>query len=447
MNYNLVNKFFVLIFIAVLCACSTRHTEKQQSVLLWFDATANYERFSTPDSIDFYLDKCVAVGVTDIIVDVRPISGELLYKSNIAPFLEEWKGVRRDPDFEFLTHFIEEGHKRKLKVHAALNMFVGGHNHFDRGIVYTEHPEWQTINYTSEGMKPITELKKKYSAMMNPVNPEVQKYLLSILKELVEKYPKLDGIILDRGRFDGIQADFSELSRVTFEAYIGKKIDNFPVDIYEWKTNPEGKPEMVEGQLFKIWLEWRASVIWSFFDKARTVVKSVNPNIIFGDYTGAWYSSYYDVGANWASQQYDPSVDYGWATADYKKYGYAELLDLFTVGCYFTEISIEDVNRMNEENINRTEAGMRATKDPENSVEGSAELALKVTKGVMPLYGGLYVEQYPDREQFAKAIEMCRRKTDGVMIFDIVHIINRGWWDSFQAGINAPVIQEKQEKK
>ena len=430
--------FWVIGLVALFSACSTQTAEKKQKALLWFDATANFARFASSDSIVFYLDKCVDAGVTDIIIDVRPISGDLLFKSEIAPFLNEWRGVERDQNFDFLDCFIKEGHKRKFKVHAALNMFVGGHNYFDRGIVYTDYPQWQSINYTPEGMKPITELKKKYSAMMNPANPEVREYLLSILKELVEKYPKLDGVTLDRGRFDGIQADFSDLSKTLFETYIGQKIENFPVDIYEWKTDVEGKEEMAKGPLFKKWLEWRASVIYSFYEQARATVKSVNPDIVFGNYTGAWYSSYFDVGVNWASQQYDPSADYDWATPDYKKYGYAEVLDLFTVGCYFTEISRDDVKKMNEENITRSEAGMRTNKDPENSVEGSAELAMKVTMGVTPLYGGLYVEQYSSGEEFAKAMEMCRKKTGGVMIFDIVHIINRGWWDALKAGINNP---------
>ena len=33
----------------------------------------------------------------------------------------------------------------------------------------------------------------------------------------------------------------------------------------------------------------------------------VNPNISFGTYTGAWYPSYYEVGVNFASKNYDPS--------------------------------------------------------------------------------------------------------------------------------------------
>ena len=428
--------FGVIGLLTLFSACSRQSAEEKQKVILWFDATANFARFSSPDSIVFYLDKCAESGVTDIIIDMRPISGEVLYNSDIAPFLHEWMGAERDPNFDFLGCFIEEGHKRNFKVHASMNMFVGGHNYFDRGIVYTDYPQWQSLNYTPEGMKPITELKKKYSAMMNPVNPEVREYLFSILRELVGKYPKLDGVIIDRGRFDGIQADFSDLSKTVFESYIGQPVENFPNDIYEWKTNTDGQPEMVEGVLYKKWLEWRVSVIYSFFEQARAAVKSVNPKISFGNYTGAWYSSYYDVGVNWASKKYDPSADYKWATPDYKKYGFVELLDLFMVGCYFTEISIEDVNKMNEENINRTEAGMRATKDPENSVEGSAELALKVTMGAARPYGSLYVEQYPNAEQFTKAMEMCRRKTGGVMIFDIVHIINKDWWDAFKAGIN-----------
>ena len=44
-------------------------------------------------------------------------------------------------------------------------------------------------------------------------------------------------------------------------------------------------------------------------------------------YTGAWYPTYFEVGVNWASRNYDVSKDFSWATPDYKNYGFAELLD------------------------------------------------------------------------------------------------------------------------
>ncbi|MCS2194165.1 hypothetical protein NXW20_00200 [Bacteroides faecis] len=75
---------------------------------------------------------------------------------------------------------------------------------------------------------------------------------------------------------------------------------------------------------------------------ARKEVKAVNPDISFGTYTGAWYPSYYEVGVNFAGNQYDPSKDFDWATPEYKNYGYAELIDLYATGNYYTDITIEE---------------------------------------------------------------------------------------------------------
>ncbi len=133
---------------------------------------------------------------------------------------------------------------------------------------------------------------------------------------------------------------------------------------------------------------------------------------------------------NWASQKYDPSQEYTWATPNYKNYGYADLLELYTTGCYFFEVTKAEVEKLNDEMIKRNEAGMGKTKDYWYSVEGSAEIAKKVIMDVIPVIGGLYVEQYKNHpEQFQRAVKMCLDKTDGLMIFDIVHIINFGWWD------------------
>lgn len=43
--------------------------------MMWFDATANFERFSHRDSISHYLQKISAIGFTDVVVDIRPITG------------------------------------------------------------------------------------------------------------------------------------------------------------------------------------------------------------------------------------------------------------------------------------------------------------------------------------------------------------------------------------
>lgn len=398
--------------------------------LLWFDATANFERLSYKDSITYYLSKAKELGFTDVVLDLKPITGEVLYDSKFAPKMIEWNNFYREENFDFPAFFISEAHKLGLKVQASINVFVAGHNFFDRGLVYQDKSHWQTINYTDSGFVPITKMKHKYSAMINPANPEVQEYELKIMEELVRKYPELDGLILDRVRFDGIEADFSPLSIQMFEKYLGEKIQKFPDDIYKWTKNEKGEKIRIDGKYFKKWLEWRASVIYNFMKEAKERIKRVNPKILFGVYTGAWYPVYYEVGVNWASQKYDPSKEYDWATPEYKNYGYADLLEIFTTGCYFFEVTKDEVEKLNEDLIKRNEAGMGRTKEYWYSVEGSAEIAKKVVMNAVPVIGGLYVEQYKDHpDQFKRAIKMCLEKTDGLMIFDIVHIINFGWWD------------------
>lgn len=409
----------------------------QKGNLMWFDATANFERLSYPDSIDYYFTRVKQLGFTDVVIDLKPITGETLYPSQFAAKMNSWQGFQRDSSFAFLEYCISSAHKLNLKIHASINVFVAGHNYFDRGPVYTNKAHWQSINYTDSVLVPISSLKHKYSAMTNPALPEVREHELSIIAELVANYPLLDGIILDRVRYDGIEADFSEYSRTAFEKFAGLTVENFPDDIYTYSKNTEGKSIRTPGKFYKKWLEWRASVVHSFFKEARGIVKKISPSILFGDYTGAWYPLYYEVGVNWASDKYDPSAEYEWATPEYKNFGYASLLDLYTTGCYFFEVTKDEVSKLNEENIKRGEAAMGNTKEYWYSVEGSAEIAMKVIKGDVPVIGGLYVEQYKGfPEQFIRAMRMCRSKTDGLMIFDIVHIINYGWWDVLAEGMN-----------
>lgn len=57
--------------------------------------------------------------------------------------------------------------------------------------------------------------------------------------------------------------------------------------------------------------------------------------------------------------------------------------------------------------------------------------------GSVPVIGGLYVEQYKDHpEQFRRAIKICLEKTDGLMIFDLVHLINYNYWSVLEDEIS-----------
>lgn len=437
MELKVMKRFIVYSFVFLFVVVSSINAAPKPK-LMWFDATGNYEMLCNSDSVCYYLDKVKQLGFTDAVIDVKPISGEVLFNSKIAPQLKDWQGYKRTSSFDILELFIAEAHKRNLKVHASLNTFVEGHNYVDRGPVYVDRQQWQSINYTDSGMVPISKQKHKYSAMTNPANREVQLYEISILKELVSNYPELDGLILDRVRYDCVEADFSDLSRGLFEKYINAKVEKYPDDIFRWGKDEKGISKIYEGKLFQKWIEWRASVIYNFIVEAKAEVKKINPKISFGDYTGAWYPTYYELGVNWASKNYNPYPKYYWATENYKKYGYAEQLDLYTTGCYFFEVTKDEVAKLNEINSQRTEAAMKQGREPWYSVEGSIEMAQSVTMNAVPIYGGVYVGQYKEKnspEQFAKAVAMCLKKSDGLMVFDIVHLIHNNWWDAMEKGI------------
>ncbi len=386
--------------------------------LLWVDATSNMPRLSnSKDSIAKYVLMAKNAGITDLVVDVRPICSEVLYKSAIAPQLKEWKGFNRTATFDYLQAFIDEAKKNGIYVYASINTFTGGHLYSpfwnqavsgERKALAIEHPEWISQSYVWDGTKGKIESMWTYykngfgskpCAFLNPVNPEVQKYLLSIIKEICTNY-EVRGIILDRGRFDSLESEFSDLTRKAFEEYIGQTITNWPEDVFKWT----GKGVKTDGPYYKKWLEFRVSIIYKFFQATKNVVKPTGKEL--GAYVGAWYASYYNEGVNWGSKTSDYCLSFDWATPQYKNYGYAEELDFITTGCYSgTKAGVENYIRQSQKAIN----------------------------GAIPIAAGLYVDDYISLEKktagqgktaFAECIDAARNGTENVMIFDIVHMNN-----------------------
>lgn len=415
------------------CGKKADAQEPSKPALMWFDATGNYNRFNQKDSIDIYLKKIADLGFTHAIVDVRPITGYLMYDSELAPRLNEWNGVK-GPDFDYLGHFIEQGHKNGLEVHASLNVFCAGHNYVDRGLIYDGHPEWATIVLDPvKGLIPITEQKEKYGAMVNPLNEEYRQYMKDVLTDLIARYPELDGVMLDRVRYDGISADFSDLSRQKFEEYIGEKVENYPDDILSWKVEEGKAPVPVPGKLANKWYEWRTKNITDYMDELRQTVKTAKPDMSFGTYSGAWYPSYYEVGVNFASKDYDPSEEFEWATPDYKNYGYAELIDLYTTGNYYTNVTIADYEKTPELVWNETDS--QGHSSPWYCVEGSCQNLRRIMKD-NKFIGGILVDQFYDNPgRLTETIVENIKDSDGLMVFDICHIAQKNLWKEVEEGM------------
>jgi conserved hypothetical protein len=408
---------------------------------IWVDAAANFPDFAdSKENIARDLAKAKEAGFTDIVVDVRPTTGDVLFRTSVVDQVE-WLGawlpggyskVFRTATWDYLQAFIDEGKKLDLRIHAAINTFTGGNQTTlgGAGVVFRDEAKraWTTDLNTADGITNIMSTTKS-AKFFNPVLPEVQDYLCAMLRDLAA-YEGLAGIFLDRGRFDGFMSDFSNYTRGKFEEYIGQPVVNFPSDILP-AGHSSGIPSPVPANM-KQWLEFRAKGIHDFMAKARNAVKSVNSSIKFGVYVGGWYASYYDVGVNWASPNYDTSSKFSWATKKYMDYGYADMMDQMLIGAYAAP------NRVNG--------------TAEWTMEGFCRMAKERTMGACPMVaGGPDVGNWDSNNQFSQdeenravtaSVAACINACDGYFLFDMIHLKNADQWSYVKAGIDG-VINEK----
>ena len=276
-------------------------------------------------------------------------------------------------------------------------------------------------------IRPVSAWADIPHGFVNPLLPQVQAYELALLEEVISHY-QIDGIVLNKVRYHSINCDFSPKTRKLFEDYLGKEVENWPEDILTLKFT-DGKKQFELGPLAKEWFYFRSLGIKDFIIKARERVKSLRPDLVFGDYSDSWYPDYYALGANWASNKYQ--FDSPLAKDGYKDTGYAEVLDFLISGNYYEDVYLKDLeNKVKAKVAIRTEAGQSPEYKPWHCVEGAAELVNQVILKATTVYGGLYLLKYHQKPEVIKeAIQVCLNKSAGVMLFDLVYIDHYDWWD------------------
>jgi len=409
----------------------TDKTEKPR--FIWIDAAANFPDFAnSKDNIIRDLTLAKNAGFTDVVVDIRPTTGDVLFttsKVDQVKWLGAWLSsgytkVERTATWDYLQAFIDEGHKLGLKVHAGFNTMVGGNTTSlgSEGVLFRDVAKrsWATQLNQTGGIVSIMDAGKS-AKFFNPVLPEVQEYLCSILEDLA-RYGTLDGIVLDRCRFDGFESDFSTFTKQKFEEFTGLQVNNFPNSVLPPGTQVGALPSPYP-TFMKSWLEFRVKVIHDFMVKAKARVKAINPNIKFGVYVGAWYSSYYDVGVNWASPNYNTASYYGWANPNYKNYGYADHMDMMLIGAYA--------------------AANKVYGSGEWTMQGFCLKAKDIIKGAAPVYGGPDVGNWTVPAgtdvnlSVTQSVDACINAADGYFLFDMIHLKKANQWQYVKTGIDS----------
>ena len=140
-----------------------------QARIMWLDAEANLWQLSTREGVAETVKQCKAANINTIIVDVKPLSGMVLYRSSIAPRLTDFGGKPYPKNYDLLRTVVEEGHKAGIRVHAAINVFSEGSQTQNGGPAY-KHTDWQCVRYSME--RTISLMDQPETAMKCSESPQ-----------------------------------------------------------------------------------------------------------------------------------------------------------------------------------------------------------------------------------------------------------------------------------
>ncbi len=417
LNYLLAAVACTAIAVGSLCSCGGNDKVAQDETpkYLWMCAEANFERFSTKDSIDYYLDKIKETGFNHIVVDIKPIQGKVLYDSDICEQLTVVHDTEVNRDWDYFGYFLDKAHEKGLKVIASACVFPAGSPWWHKGLCYddTTFMSRTCVQYKENGtLQPIYEDNKKVAAFLNPARQDNRDFAMGILTEIMHKYD-IDGLALDYCRYPDTESDFSPETKALFEEYLGETIENFPEDIYTYKTNPGTNDSIrAAGKYYKQWWAWRANVISSFIKQVNDSLKAIRPNAELDYWAASWIHALQGHGQNWASPMSDWCKAYPeYGSDEYKAAGFAPYLDNFIVGTYLERVYGPDDNE---------------------SVEYGLARADTLLHGDCNLVGSIYAINHDtdmeNPQNIYNAVTCCLDMTGSVMVFDVVQVIDLDQW-------------------
>lgn len=292
----------VLIAIFALLLCSSARAESLPEPAREFRAVW----VATVDNIDFpskrtlaveeqkaeilkMLDLAQGLKLNAVVFQVRPMC-DALYDSKIEPWSEFLTGTMGKPQkFDPLQFIIDEAHRRGILVHAWFNPYR------------VFHPSAKTVsdNHISKRRPDLVRKYGKY-LWLDPTEPDVQRYSLSVIADVVKRYD-VDGVHFDDYFYPYPEKDAS-----------GNRID-FPDD-KNWQKYINSGEKLNRD-------DWRRKNVNDFIEAVGRETKRIKPHVLYGvSPFGIWqpipeqdikgFNAYAELYADARKWLQDGTVDY-----------------------------------------------------------------------------------------------------------------------------------------
>jgi uncharacterized lipoprotein YddW (UPF0748 family) len=208
--------------------------------------------YQTEADVKTILANCASLGFNTVLFQVRG-QADAYYRSSIEPWAERLGG--RDPGFDPLEVACRESKRLGLSLHAWVNTMPAWRGKVppvDRKHVCYTHPNWIVVGKDGR-RQPFND----HYVCLNPCLPEVREYIVSVLRDLAERYP-IDGLHLDYVRFIEGEWSYDEKTVSMFGMLTG--------------ASPEEKPEA--------WAQFRRAAVTELVEMTRRMLKDMRPNAV-----------------------------------------------------------------------------------------------------------------------------------------------------------------------
>lgn len=234
---------------------------------IWLDRGTIVRATSEQDLAKIF-DRLAAAGFNTVFFETVNASYPI-YPSRIAPeqnpLTKGW-----DP----LAAAVKLAHERGMELHAWVWIFAAANQRHNTvlnqpatylGPILSAHPDWAMAD--KQGRLFDANTKK---AFLDPANPEVRRYLLALLEEIVTRY-QVDGVQLDYIRYPfqdprvNQTYGYGKAARQQFRELTG--VD--PIRIY-----PSNR------EMWQRWTDFRIRQVDSFVATAAQRLRTLRPNLI-----------------------------------------------------------------------------------------------------------------------------------------------------------------------
>lgn len=237
---------------------------------------------TSPEAIVASLDKIKSAGIDNIFLETY-FHGKTIFPSKTMENYQFTTQNEKFLGFDPLKVWVEEAHKRNMKVNIWFETFYIGNDNPKNNPknIIAVNPDWANKTKRDfDSLSPVPSLSEHGGYFIDPANPDVQLFLENLLTEIVQTYHP-DGINLDYIRYpQSMAAKYSgyDLSNWGYTEYARNEFKNTygkdPIDI------SYGDPE------WPLWDKYRQDKITSFVLRVSKLTKKNNmllTTVIFPD--------------------------------------------------------------------------------------------------------------------------------------------------------------------